>query len=231
MKRIVFLTGAGISAESGIPTFRDAAGMWENYSIEDVCTAEAWQRHPERILDFYNMLRRKYKDAQPNEAHRLLAALERDFDVQVITQNVDGLHEAAGSSHVLHLHGEIMRSRSDLSETRSYPLDPENPDIHIGDKDPFGYQLRPHIVFFGEGVPNLDAATELVQSADIFVVIGTSLVVHPAAGLLAYVPVGVPIYYIDPKPADNPYGQEVTTIRKGAGEGMRELVGLLEGQK
>lgn len=231
MKRIVFLTGAGISAESGIPTFRDAAGMWENYSIEDVCTAEAWRKHPERILEFYNMLRRKYQDVQPNEAHRLVAGLERDFDVRVITQNVDALHEAAGTSHVLHLHGEIMRARSDRSETDSYPLDPAHPDIQMGDVDPYGFQLRPFIVFFGEGVPNITKAAELVRSADIFVIIGTSLVVHPAAGLLADVAPRVPIFCIDPKPADNPYGLPVTNIRKGASEGMRELVALLDGMK
>lgn len=231
MKRIVFLTGAGISAESGIPTFRDAAGMWENYSIEDVCTADAWRDHPQRILDFYNMLRRKYADASPNDAHRLVADLERDHDVHVITQNVDGLHEAAGSTHVLHLHGQIMRARSDRSETDSYPLDPANPDIHMGDTDPYGCQLRPHIVFFGESVPNLLPATELVRSAQVFVVVGTSLVVHPAAGLLAYVPTGVPIYYIDPNPASIPYGQRVCCIRSGASQGMRELVALLRDGK
>ena len=231
MKRIVFLTGAGMSTESGIPTFRDAAGMWENYNVQDVCTAKAWRDHPQRILDFYNMLRRKYMNVQPNEGHRLVVDLERDYDVQIITQNVDALHETAGSSHVLHLHGEIMRARSDRSETDSYPLDPADPDIHMGDKDPYGYQLRPFIVFFGESVPNLSRAADLVRTADIFVVVGTSLAVFPAAGLLAYVPAGVPIYYIDPNPAPHPYGQSVSYIRKGASEGMRELIDLLGGKK
>jgi len=223
MKRIVFLTGAGMSAESGISTFRDSDGLWENYSVEEVCTHEAWVRQPGVLLDFYNMLRRKFKDCKPNEGHRLIASLENKFDVQIITQNVDNLHEQAGSKHVLHLHGELMKCRAEGRDNGiHYPLDPENPDIHLGDVDPSGVQLRPHIVFFGEDVPNLEAAAKLMTTAEIVVVIGTSLNVYPAAGLLNYAPAGVPIWLIDPKPV-NSY-RAVTQIMKGASEGMKQLI-------
>lgn len=224
MKRIVFLTGAGMSAESGISTFRDSDGLWENYSVEEVCTHEAWLRHPEVCLDFYNMLRRKFKDCKPNEGHRLVASLENRFDVQVITQNVDNLHEQAGSKHVLHLHGELMKCRAEGRDTGvHYPLDPENPDILLGDCDSNGVQLRPHIVFFGEDVPNLSRAAEIMATADEVVVIGTSLNVYPAAGLLQYAKAHVPVWLIDPKPVHSPY-REVTQIQKGASEGMKELI-------
>lgn len=227
MKRIVFLTGAGMSAESGISTFRDSDGLWEEYSVEEVCTHDAWVRNPKLLLDFYNMLRRKFKDCKPNEGHRLVAALEEKYDVQVITQNVDNLHEQAGSSHVLHLHGELMKCRADGRDNGiHYPLDPENPDIKMGDVDSHGVQLRPHIVFFGEDVPNLENAARLMLTADIVVVIGTSLNVYPAAGLLQYAPLHAPIWLIDPKPVQS--YRQVTQIMKGASEGMKELVELLQ---
>lgn len=226
MKRIVFLTGAGMSAESGISTFRDSDGLWENYSVEEVCTHEAWVRQPGVLLDFYNMLRRKFKDCKPNEGHRLVAALEEKYDVQVITQNVDNLHEQAGSTHVLHLHGELMKCRAEGHDNGiHYPLDPENPDIHLGDVDSHGVQLRPHIVFFGEDVPNLEAAARIMMTAEIVVVIGTSLNVYPAAGLLQYAPANAPIWLIDPKPVSS--YRAVTQIQKGASEGMKELIGIL----
>ena len=227
MKRIVFLTGAGMSAESGISTFRDSDGLWEEYSVEEVCTHDAWVRNPKLLLDFYNMLRRKFKDCKPNEGHRLVAALEEKYDVQVITQNVDNLHEQAGSSHVLHLHGELMKCRADGRDNGiHYPLDPENPDIKMSDVDSHGVQLRPHIVFFGEDVPNLENAARLMLTADIVVVIGTSLNVYPAAGLLQYAPAHAPIWLIDPKPVQTPY-RDVRQIMKGASEGMKELSELL----
>ena len=231
MKRIVFLTGAGMSAESGISTFRDSDGLWENYSVEEVCTHEAWVRQPQVCLEFYNTLRRKFKDCKPNEGHRLVASLQEHFDVQVITQNVDNLHEVAGARNVLHLHGELMKCRAEGRDTGvHYPLDPENPDIHLGDVDAHGVQLRPHIVFFGEDVPNLSRAAEIMMTADIVVVIGTSLNVYPAAGLLQYAPAHVPVWLIDPKPVRSPY-REVTQIQKGASEGMKELVPLLLGRE
>ena len=227
MKRIVFLTGAGMSAESGISTFRDSDGLWENYSVEEVCTHEAWLRQPEVCLNFYNMLRRKFKDCKPNEGHKLVAALQDKFDVQVITQNVDNLHEQAGAKNVLHLHGELMKCRPEgYDQGVYYPLDPENPDIKMGDVDSHGVQLRPHIVFFGEDVPNLSRAADIMETADIVVVIGTSLNVYPAASLLRYAPAKAPIWLIDPKPVHSPY-REVTQIQKGASEGMKELDKIL----
>ena len=229
MKRIVFLTGAGMSAESGISTFRDSDGLWENYSVEEVCTHEAWLRQPEVLLNFYNMLRRKFKDCKPNEGHKLVAALQDMYDVQVITQNVDNLHEQAGAKNVLHLHGELMKCRPEgYDQGVYYPLDPENPDIKMGDVDSHGVQLRPHIVFFGEDVPNLSRAADIMETADIVVVIGTSLNVYPAASLLRYAPSKAPIWLIDPKPVHSPY-REVTQIQKGASEGMKELDKILRG--
>ena len=208
MKRIVFLTGAGMSAESGISTFRDSDGLWENYSVEEVCTHEAWLRQPEVCLNFYNMLRRKFKDCKPNEGHKLVAALQDMYDVQVITQN---------------------KCRPEgYDQGVYYPLDPENPDIKMGDVDSHGVQLRPHIVFFGEDVPNLSRAADIMETADIVVVIGTSLNVYPAASLLRYAPAKAPIWLIDPKPVHSPY-REVTQIQKGASEGMKELDKILRG--
>lgn len=226
-KKIVFLTGAGMSAESGISTFRDSDGLWAKYRVEEVCTHEAWLRNPALLLQFYNDRRREFTMCHPNEGHRQIAELENRFDVEIITQNVDNLHEQAGSSHVLHLHGELMKARSDRYESRIYEIDPKHPDLHLGDLDPYGDQLRPHIVFFGESVPNYDPATKIAATADIFVIIGTSLNVYPAAGLVAYAPKGIPLYLIDPKEVSNPYNRHITHIRKGASEGMRELTRIL----
>lgn len=224
MKRIVFLTGAGMSAESGISTFRDSDGLWEKYSVEEICTHTAWLRNPGLLLDFYNMLRRKYMGCLPHEGHRLIGSLQDRFDVQVITQNLDNLHEQGGAKHVLHLHGEMMKARPD-GEDRGvyYPLDPANPDIKLGDKTPDGIQLRPHIVFFEEAVPNLEKAAMIVSTADIVVVVGTSLNVYPAASLLQYAPAQAQVYLIDPKPINYPYRQ-FTQIQKSASVGMKELI-------
>lgn len=230
-KKVVFLTGAGMSAESGVSTFRDNGGLWEKYNVQDVCTHEAWERNPGMLLDFYNMLRRRLLHCAPNEGHRLIAELEKDFDVEIITQNVDNLHEQAGSTQVLHLHGELMKCRSVDNEEQLYDINPDSPDIRLGDRDAQGAQLRPHIVFFGEAVPNLGLATHIMRQADIIVVVGTSLNVYPAAGLLAFVPKQAPIFCIDPKTVNNPYGQAIHHIMKGASEGMKDLIHLLETYK
>ncbi|MCP9610726.1 SIR2 family NAD-dependent protein deacylase [Coprobacter tertius] len=227
MKKLVVLTGAGMSAESGLSTFRSSDGLWENHRVEDVATPEGWERDPEAVLDFYNMLRRKLITANPNEGHCGLATLEREYEVRIITQNVDNLHERAGSGHVLHLHGELMKSRSSGDENLIYDIPVNNPDIKIGDKCAKGYQLRPHIVWFGEAVPMIEKAIDWVAEADIFVVIGTSLNVYPAAGLLHYVRRGVPVYLIDPNEVHAP-GNITRVIRKGATEGVKELTALLK---
>ncbi|GAD04614.1 hypothetical protein HQ45_04000 [Porphyromonas crevioricanis] len=198
--RLVVLTGAGMSAESGISTFRDSNGLWENHRVEDVASIEGFERNPELVLDFYNARRRAYKGCDPNEGHRILAQLEEQYEVKIITQNVDDLHERAGSSSVIHLHGELMKNRSVRTDRVLYDVDLDNPDLHVGDLAPDGSQLRPFIVWFGEPVPMIEPAIQLAQTADIFVVVGTSLVVYPAAGLLNYVPRGCPIYLIDPQP-------------------------------
>ena len=198
MKKLVVLTGAGISAESGIKTFRDADGLWEGHNVQDVATPEGWHNNQALVLDFYNQRRRQLKEVQPNHGHEVLAQLETDFDVHIITQNVDNLHEKAGSSKVLHLHGELLKVRSTKNE--NYILDWEN-DLNKGDVDPNGNQLRPHIVWFGEDVPALEEALFLMQQADFIAIIGTSMQVYPAAGLIHYGKPNVPIYYIDPKPA------------------------------
>jgi NAD-dependent deacetylase len=200
LKKIVALTGAGISAESGIQTFRDADGLWHNHKIEDVATPEAWRRNPELVLEFYNQRRRQLLTVEPNAGHRALVELEKQFDVRIITQNVDDLHERAGSTQVLHLHGELRKVRSDKYESLVYPWDA---DLNIGDLCERGAQLRPHIVWFGESVPMLEHAAELAAEADIFLIIGTSLQVYPAAGLMHYARRFIPFYYIDPKPQVN----------------------------
>ncbi len=224
MKRLVISTGAGMSAESGISTFRDAGGLWENYPVMDVCSADGYRRDPALVHRFYSERRAQLVDSLPNDGHRMLAELEKRFDVFVITQNVDDLHERAGSSKVLHLHGELMKVRAVDDDTKVYTLRPEEcvttPDTVID-----GHHVRPHIVFFQEAVPNFEPATEIVRSADIFVIIGTSLVVYPAAALLHYVREGVPVYYIDPNPAEVPPG--VTVIRATASEGIRRLSELI----
>ncbi len=198
MKKIVVLTGAGISAESGINTFRDADGLWEGHDVMEVASPSGWNKNPEVVLDFYNKRRKQLLDVKPNVAHIALAEMENEYKVHIITQNVDDLHERAGSSKVLHLHGELLKVRSTLD--KSYVLDWRK-DIHIGDCCPKKGQLRPHIVWFGEAVPALDEAIAITESADIVVVIGTSLQVYPAAGLMNYAPSNSPVFYIDPKPA------------------------------
>ncbi|MDR0995688.1 MAG: NAD-dependent deacylase [Tannerella sp.] len=227
MKKLVVLTGAGMSAESGISTFRDSGGLWEKHRVEDVATPEGFARNPEMVLDFYNARRKELLAARPNAGHYGLAALEKDFDVQIVTQNVDDLHERAGSSHVIHLHGELMKACAvdDLQST--YDLPPEKPEIHLGDKARTGKQLRPFIVWFGEAVPLITQAAQAVEAADLLVVIGTSLKVYPAAGLLEYARSGIPIFLIDPKPVDT-YRRDIRFIQKGASEGVKELSSLLQ---
>ncbi len=232
-KKIVVLTGAGISAESGVSTFRDANGLWDNYPVERVATHEGWEADPCYVNDFYNMLRTKYKDVKPCDGHRLVAELERDYDVTVVTQNVDTLHEAAGSSHVIHLHGEIakMCSSRDVENPRCHVTLPHEGfgatglEVPHGAKAADGSLLRPYIVFFGESVPNIELAVEETLTADIFLIIGTSLNVYPAAGLVQYVRAGVPVYLIDPKPVTTK--ANVTHLQYGASEGMRKFIELL----
>lgn len=199
-KKIVVLTGAGMSAESGISTFRDSNGLWENHDVMDVASPEGWRRNPSLVLDFYNQRRKQLLEVAPNPGHLALAELEAKHQVHIITQNVDDLHERAGSTHVIHLHGELRKSRSTTHDRLVYPCDH---DILIGDKCEKGSQLRPHIVWFGEMVPLLDPAADLVSEADIVLIIGTSMQVYPAAGLVGYALPGVPIFYIDPNPAIN----------------------------
>ncbi len=198
MKKLVILTGAGISAESGIKTFRDNDGLWEGHNLLEVATPEGWLKNQELVLDFYNQRRKQLHKANPNIGHKILAELEQQFDVHIITQNVDNLHQQAGSTKVLHLHGELFKVRS--TKDKNYILDWTS-DLKTGDVDPNGNQLRPHIVWFGEDVPALDEAIKITQQADYFVIIGTSMQVYPAAGLLHYTNKNVPVFYIDPKPA------------------------------
>jgi len=224
-KKLVVLSGAGVSAESGLKTFRDSDGLWEGYNIEDVATPRAWRKDPQLVLDFYNYRRKNVLDAQPNAAHYGLAELEKNFDVTIITQNIDDLHERAGSTNVLHLHGEIFKMRSERDIELVYEI---RGDIKIGDKAEDGGQLRPHIVWFEEPVPKIEEAIPVVRQADIFVVVGTSLVVYPAAGLVNYAQWNVPKYIIDKR---IPYTSEVTnvtTIEKPATEGVKDLLILLE---
>lgn len=224
-KKLVISTGAGISAESGISTFRDANGLWENYNVMDVCSADGFGRNPALVHDFYNDRRAQLATVEPNAAHRALVDLEKDFDVYVITQNVDDLHERAGSSHTLHLHGELMTLRAIDDESKVYRLkDPSfrsTPDTVID-----GHCVRPNIVFFQEAVPMMEPAAQLASEADIFVVIGTTLQVYPAAALIRYVRPGVPVFYIDPNPAQVP--ANVTVIPMKATEGVARLATLLE---
>lgn len=220
---LVVSTGAGISAESGIKTFRDADGLWENYPVMQVCSADGFAADPALVHKFYNERRKQLVKAQPNGAHAALVELEKDFDVYVITQNVDDLHERAGSEHVLHLHGELMKMRSVFDPDYTEPLDIEHLETSPATRGKNGHPMRPHIVFFQEPVPNIEKAVELVRKADIFVVIGTSLVVYPAAALIQYVRPGVPIYYIDPNPADTSFISGVNVIKATATEGMKIL--------
>lgn len=224
-KTIVVLTGAGISAESGISTFRDNNGLWRNYRFEEVASPEAWHRDPGLVLEFYNMRRKKVFEAEPNEGHKALVRLEEAYNVQIITQNVDDLHERAGSTQVLHLHGEIKKARSTVDPSLVYEL--KHWELKLGDLCEKGSQLRPHVVWFGEPVPEFSKAVNLARKADIFLVVGTSLNVYPAASLIHYVPTQAPKFYIDPSPqyAGNFYGMEV--IAETAGQGLPPLVDRL----
>lgn len=227
MKKLVVLTGAGISAESGLKTFRDSDGLWEGYNIEDVATPRAWRKDPQLVLDFYNMRRKAVIEAKPNAAHIGLAELGQQYDIHIVTQNIDDLHERAGSTKVLHLHGEILKMRSERSESLVYPI---KTDIRLGDTAEDGAQLRPHIVWFEEAVPMIDHAIPLMYEADIFVLIGTSLAVYPAAGLVNYVRPEVPKYVIDRRIPSVGHFSNVIPIEKPATEGIADLVRLLLGQ-
>lgn len=226
MKHIVVLTGAGMSAESGIATFRDSGGLWEQYRVEDVATPEGFERNPQLVLDFYNQRRKDALKARPNDGHLGLAEMEQDYKVSIITQNVDDLHERAGSTDVVHLHGELMKVRSTRNPALIYDLTPDKIEINLGDKAEDGAQLRPHIVWFGEAVPMIEAAVSIVQQADVLVIIGTSLNVYPAAGLLNCASAGTPVYLIDPNEVKATQS-DIHFIRKGASEGVRELRELL----
>ena len=228
-KKIVVLTGAGVSAESGVSTFRDSDGLWENHRVEDVATLEGWYRDRKMVLDFYNERRAQLPQVKPNAAHIAIASLEKDYDVQVITQNVDNLHERAGSTRIIHLHGELTKARPEncYNEMDGFSeesvLDIGYESIHIGDLAPNGSQLRPHIVWFGEAVPNIGKAIDAVEQADILLIVGTSLQVYPAAGLYAYAKASTPIYIIDPK--DVPVRDtRLMHIRDVATSGMQTFI-------
>lgn len=225
MKKLVVLTGAGISAESGIATFRDAGGLWEGYKVEDVATPEAWHKDPALVLDFYNQRRRKAHEVKPNRGHEVLAELERQFDVTIITQNVDNLHERAGSSHVIHLHGSLFESRSTKNPALIYPI--KGTELNIGDMCELGSQLRPNIVWFGEAVPRMEVAADIASGADVFIVAGTSMVVYPAAGLIDYVPDHVPKYVVDPKKPEILHVPNLEFIIDKASTGMEKLKRML----
>ena len=220
MKKLVVLTGAGISAESGLKTFRDSDGLWEGYNIEDVATPQAFLGDPAMVLDFYNCRRKNVAEAEPNEAHRILASLEQYFDVHIITQNIDDLHERAGSTKILHLHGEIFKMRSSRNESLIYEI---RDDIKLGDKAADGAQLRPHIVWFGEAVPMIETAADITATADIFAVVGTSLLVYPAAGLVHYKPAHGPCYLVDKKLPEISLVQQVIAIEQPATRGVAEM--------
>lgn len=230
MKNLVVLSGAGMSAESGISTFRDAGGLWDKYPVEQVATPEGYARDPELVIRFYNERRKQLLDVKPNRGHELLAELEKDFNVTVVTQNVDNLHERAGSSRIIHLHGELTKVCSSRDPNNPHyikELTPEEFEVKMGDRAGDGSQLRPFIVWFGEAVPQIERAIEAVEKADVFVIIGTSMNVYPAAGLLNYVPRGAEVYLIDPKPVDVHTSRPVRMIRKGASAGVAELKEIL----
>lgn len=230
MKKLVVLTGAGMSAESGISTFRDAGGLWDRYPVEQVATPEGYAANPELVINFYNERRKQLLEVQPNDGHRGVAAWESFFDVTVVTQNVDNLHERAGSTHVIHLHGELTKVCSSLNPNDPRyvrQLKPEEYEVHMGDLAGDGSQLRPFIVWFGEPVPAIEVAVKYAMQADIFVIIGTSLNVYPAAGLLHYAPASADIYLIDPNPVEANTRRPIHVIRKGASEGVKELTGIL----
>lgn len=228
MKKLVVLTGSGISAESGIRTFREMGGLWEEYDVHEVASPQGWAADMDLVMRFYNERRKQLLDAKPNRGHIGISELEEYFDVQIITQNVDNLHEKAGSTNVLHLHGELMKVRSTHDPSLVYELD--GWELKRGDTCEKGYQLRPHIVWFGESVPLIERAAEIVQTADYFAVIGTSLVVYPAAGLVDYVPEGVPIYLVDPNDIPVPRNRDVEIIREKASLGVPILKEKLLGE-
>lgn len=230
MKNLVVLSGAGMSTESGISTFRDAGGLWDKYPVEQVATPEGYARDPELVIRFYNERRKQLLDVNPNRGHELLAELEKDFNVTVVTQNVDNLHERAGSSRIIHLHGELTKVCSSRDPNNPHyikELTPEEFEVKMGDRAGDGSQLRPFIVWFGEAVPQIERAIEAVEKADVFVIIGTSMNVYPAAGLLNYVPHGAEVYLIDPKPVDVHTSRPIRVIQKGASEGVAKLKELL----
>ena len=229
-KNLVILSGAGMSAESGISTFRDAGGLWDKYPVMQVASAEGYVRDPELVINFYNERRKRLLDVEPNAGHIGLAELEKDFNVTVVTQNVDNLHERAGSTRIIHLHGELTKvcsSRDPYNPRYVKELKPEEYEVKMGDKAGDGSQLRPFIVWFGEAVPEIETAVDYVEKADIFVIIGTSMNVYPAAGLLNYVPRTAEVYLIDPKPVDTHSMRQIHIIQKGASEGVKELKKLL----
>ena len=227
-KKLVILSGAGMSQESGIRTFRDMDGLWEEFDVNDVATPEAWERNPELVMKFYNDRRKQLYEAEPNAGHRGLVDLEKDFEVQIITQNIDDLHERAGSKKVLHLHGELKKARSSVDETLIYDID--GWELKFGQLCARGSQLRPYVVWFGEAVPAMDEAVPMVESADILVVIGTSLNVYPAAGLVNYAKRGIPIYVIDPE-RPSVYIRNVNYIQEKAGKGVEILKEKLKEQR
>lgn len=225
-KKIVVLTGAGMSAESGISTFRDSNGLWENHDIMEVASPEGWRNNPALVLDFYNKRRAQLKEVKPNRGHEILVELEQVFDVQIITQNVDNLHERAGNTNILHLHGELVKVRGEFTETESIYW--EN-DIYLGDKNKKGEQLRPDIVWFGEAVPAIEQAIPMMEEADIVIIIGTSLQVYPAAGLMHYAKSNVPVYYIDPNPASiNDLPNPLEVLAMSASEGLSKILNQLQ---
>ncbi|MBO4558068.1 MAG: NAD-dependent deacylase [Bacteroidales bacterium] len=230
MKKLVVLTGAGVSAESGISTFRDSNGLWENYNVEDVATIEGWWRNRALVLEFYNQRRGELATKKPNEAHKLIASLEKDYDVTVVTQNIDNLHEQGGSTKIIHLHGEATKVRPEDADQDCRTVDVGYAPVNLGDTDSRGVQLRPNIVWFGEAVPKFETAARIASEADIMLIVGTSMQVYPAAGLVQYARPGIPIYLIDPKPV-YVAASNFTQITDVATRGMEKFIELLKIQK
>ncbi len=225
MKRVLVFTGAGVSAESGLKTFRDHDGLWENYKVTEVATPEAWKNNPKLVLDFYNMRRKQLVKSKPNEAHKIIAQLEKHFEVQIVTQNIDDLHERAGSSNILHLHGELMKAQSSRDE--SMVVDIKGWKLGIGDRGPDDAQLRPHVVWFGEAVPNMPIAYKMLDDVDLLVIVGTSLSVYPAAGIVDFAAPGMPKFLVDPNDVHVTDIQNLTFIKEKASSGMRKLADKL----
>ena len=230
MKTLVVLTGAGVSAESGISTFRDSNGLWENYNVEDVATIEGWWRNRALVLEFYNQRRGELATKKPNQAHKLIASLEKDFDVTVITQNIDNLHEQGGSTRVIHLHGEATKVRPEDCDQDEKTIDVGYKPVNLGDCDKHGVQLRPNIVWFGEAVPKFETAARIASQAEIMLIVGTSMQVYPAASLVQYAPAGIPIYLIDPKPIHLaiPGFTQITDV---ATKGMEKFIEIIKTKK